>query len=503
MSRHSTDLRVEVLDQPERIFDMIEQEQRPAVWQDKSRGGAKPPAKKTKLSRRALENGFSTISVLLLMIVFFAGTGFLIFFPRSDKSEIEKRTLETFPTFSFGSYFSGDFTSGVTKWYDDTVPYRDSLKNAGNNIKLLFGIQSDDTAVVIGKPIKKTDKSSASSKKPADTSSKANDTSADEDEPVQKDFREENAEGDYENGMLIINQNGHWRGLELFGGGSGDSYVSSLNTLREKLDSKINIYSMPAPLASEFYTPANFSDYSASQKECFNNIASRLSEGITSVDITSVLAKHTEENIYCRTDHHWQPLGAYYAAQTFAKAAGVPFADISKYKKVDTDGFVGTLYAFSSDSRLLNDPETFTYYEPLNEYSTYYYDSDFKYIYSGSLLVNVDTANSYLRFMGGDDQVVKVKTDVNNGRKLLVIKDSYGNAEIPFYTSSFEEIYVVDMRYFKRNLVNFINTNGITDVLFTMAAFSEVGVNADNIENLITQDADSKIVDEQLSVKED
>lgn len=486
---------------------MIEQRQRPPVKHTPQSGNAsRPPVKNKPLSRRALENGFSTISVLLLMIVFFAGVGFLILFPRSDKSEIEKRDLEKFPTFSFQSYFSGEFTSGVAKWYDDTVPYRDSFKNSGNNIKALFGFNSDDTAVIVGKPIKTVGNGSVESSADSKSDKKASgntDTSKAE-EPVQKDFRKENAEGDIaENGMLIINQNNHWRGLELFGGGSGNAYVSSLNLLREKLDKKINIYSMPAPLASEFYTPANFSDYSASQADCFKNIASRLSDGITSVDITTVLSKHTEENIYCRTDHHWQPLGAYYAAQAFANTAGVPFADIKEYKKVDTEGFVGTLYAFSGDSRLLNDPETFTYYEPLTEYSTYYYDSEFKYKYSGNLLVNVDTANSYLRFMGGDDQVVKVKTNVNNGRKLLVIKDSYGNAEIPFYTSSFEEIYVVDMRYFKRNLVNFVNTMGITDVLFTMASFSAVGTNADNIESLITQDADSRIVDRQLTAKED
>ena len=85
---------------------------------------------------------------------------------------------------------------------------------------------------------------------------------------------------------------------------------------------------------------------------------------------------------------------------------------------------------------------------------------------------------------------------MKNGRKLLVIKDSFGNAEIPFYTSSFEQIYVLDVRYFERNLVNFIETTGVTDVLFTMSAYSVVGDNADNIANLISQDADSTIIDE-------
>lgn len=123
----------------------------------------------------------------------------------------------------------------------------------------------------------------------------------------------------------------------------------------------------------------------------------------------------------------------------------------------------------------------------------------FDYQYEGSLLYDVDVANSYIRFMGGDDSSVKIKTGVNNGRKLLVVKDSYGNAEIPFYTNSFEEIYVVDMRYFKCNLVNFINDMDITDVLFTMAAYSVVGGNAENIDTLITQDADNRVVDGQLT----
>ena len=57
----------------------------------------------------------------------------------------------------------------------------------------------------------------------------------------------------------------------------------------------------------------------------FDGIAAKLNSGIQSVNVVDVMKKHTEENIYLRTDHHWQPLGAYYAARTFAEAAGVPF----------------------------------------------------------------------------------------------------------------------------------------------------------------------------------
>lgn len=157
-----------------------------------------PARRQNGMSRRALENGFSTISVLILMLLMAIGVGFLIFFPRSKQSVIEKRELTTFPSFSFASYFSGEFTAGVTKWYDDTVPYRDDFKNMGNNIKGLFGITTNDTAIIIGKPVKPVKNNSSSSKPEAsksDTTSKSDTSTASQSEETsekdQKDFRQE------------------------------------------------------------------------------------------------------------------------------------------------------------------------------------------------------------------------------------------------------------------------------------------------------------------------
>ena len=89
--------------------------------------------------------------------------------------------------------------------------------------------------------------------------------------------------------------------------------------------------------------------------------------------------------------------------------------------------------------------------------------------------------------MGGDEVVVKVNTDVKNGRKLLIVKDSYGNALPGYLFGSFEQICVVDMRYFQRNLVQYAKDEEITDMLFAMTTFSAVGGNAENLENLRTQ----------------
>ena len=468
---------------------------------------AAPQKKKpyNKLKRVTVKNFSSLISLFIMVPVFALGFLFMLFFPKSEVSQIEKRNLAKFPEFTFESYFNGGFTAGINTWYTDTVPFRDDFKNAGNSFKGMFGITTEDTVNVIGnpiKPVKKPVKKPASvTSKPAETSEETSaQVSEGSEETSQKNYREEDAEYTVENGVIVVKQDGHYRGLEMFGGGSGNAYVEALNTLRSKLDSKIKIYSMPAPLASEFYTPANYTDYTANQKEYFDDVASRLDSGITSIDIDSVLAKHTEEPIYCRTDHHWMPLGAYYASQEFAKAAGVDFKDLGTYKPVTISGFVGTMYAFSGgDINIKNDPEDFTYYIPDNysKCKTDFYDTYFNFDYTGTYFKEVGDpqSNAYLTFFGGDEQIVKVRTNVKNGRKLIVIKDSYGNAEPGYYMGSFEEIYIVDMRYFNLNLVDFINQMGITDVLFTMVSYSVFGGNADNLMNLITLNQGLTIVD--------
>lgn len=481
------------------------------------------PKKDFNSYKRSSVSRFSSmISVLIMLPAFALLTVFMWFFPKSQKSEIEKRNLASFPSFSAESYFSGEFTRGVNTWFTDTTPFRDDMKNMGNSFKGAFGISTEDTVNVVGNIKKvnkkkpensKTEESKKEESKPQESNSedsKPEDSKPEESKPEEskteessqssRDYTQEDADYTVENGVIVVKQDGHYRGLELFGGGTGNAYVEALNTLRSKLDSKVKMYSMIAPLASEYYTPANYSDFTLNQKEYFDDIASRLDKGITSVDIDTVLAGHVEEPIYCRTDHHWMPLGAYYASQAFANAAGVDFKDLSTYKAEKIEGFVGTMYAFSGgDINIKNDPEDFIYYVPDNYSSvkTDFYDTSFNYDYTGSYFKQVGDpqSNAYLTFFGGDEQVVKIRTDVKNGRKLIVIKDSYGNAEPGFYMNSFEEIYIVDMRYFNVNLVDFIDQMGITDVLFTMVTYSAFGGNADNLMTLIDQNPGQTIVD--------
>ena len=441
---------------------------------------------------------------------------FLLVFPRPKVSDIERRDLAKWPEFTVANYFSGDFTNGITQYYDDTVPFRDSFKNAGNNIKRHFGITSSNTAEIVG-TIKKvqdvsndtsTDKDNPGTPDTVDPDSEYTaetaeaETEATEPETKEttnsKDYRNAEAEGSLEDSILIIYQDDHWRALPLYSGAYEKRFADAVNYVYHNTAEGVNVYVMPCPLATQFYLPANYEGYSADEEEVYQKIAADLDEGVVSIDIIPTLNDHNEENIYLRTDHHWTPLGAYYGSREFAKAAGVQFAPLDEdhYTEYVNEGYVGTMYAFTESANILNDPEEFRYYVPNNSYTVDYYSTDFKHQFTMGLFWEVDLSYSYGTFMGGDYYICKVTTDVDNDRVLLVIKDSYGNAQIPYYTQSFHQIYVIDQRYFDLNLISFIYSQGVTDVLFTYNYYSFSDGEVDMLEEVVYSNYDVEYYDD-------
>ena len=65
-----------------------------------------------------------------------------------------------------------------------------------------------------------------------------------------------------------------------------------------------------------------------------------------------------------------------------------------------------------------------------------------------------------------------IQTDNRTGRKILLVKESYGNAFAPFLACNFDEVYIVDQRYFELGLVDFVKKHGITDMLFLNNIFA-------------------------------
>ncbi|MCM1376864.1 MAG: DHHW family protein [Clostridium sp.] len=301
-------------------------------------------------------------------------------------------------------------------------------------------------------------------------------------------------------GMIVVD-NDSIRAFQPFSASreAMERFADVVNSYNSLLPDTIAVYCMPVPSAAAYYTPDEASSISRPSHPAMLEMFSALNEEVIPVDLFPILGDHASEHIYLRTDHHWAPLGAYYAAEELARNAGVPFTPLSQFVMKTIPEFVGTMYKFSGDIRVKNCPEDFNYYVPLNENYTAYYieyslDRSRKHVIgeapekTGPLFVNTSVSSSYCTFGGGDSKIVKVKTDIHNGRRVLLIKDSFGNALTPFLLGSFEEVHVIDCRFFTKNAIQYILDNGITDVVFcNNLTFCGNKVTTDSLTEYITQ----------------
>lgn len=282
------------------------------------------------------------------------------------------------------------------------------------------------------------------------------------------------------NKIMIIGHGEELRAFSIYGGSPENcsAYAATVSKYKKIFGDAVNVYCMTIPTQGEFYCPEEAKP-ARSELSAITSIYSKLQNGAVSVDAYHALQPHLAEPIYARTDHHWQPLGAYYAAQEFARVAGVPFKDLSHYTEHIVFGFVGTMAGYSKDREVANSPENFVYYVPKDvfyeaEYYDYTLDKGRKRAVSEASMKERNffrtfpdgSVAAYSTFMGGDAKLVKVTTSTTNGRRLLILKDSFGNALPGYLFYSFENIHVVDCRYFTRNIINYVRENGITDILF-------------------------------------
>lgn len=368
---------------------------------------------------------------------------------------------------------NGDKTSGSSNT-GGSEPVSSGGSSTGNSESTGSVSTPDSSSEKSGTP---------SSSDNSDSASESTDSvvSTPESSSHEKPATDPNNQGGEMSGSVLVLDDG--RAIDLYGGGyeRGQNYAETLNQLKTLVGDQVNVFSLVAPTAVSFYLPDDLSYMAGSEWDNIDHLNSFF-DGIIPVDAYTELSKHVNEDIYFRTDHHWQPLGAYYAAQAFANIAQVPFAPLSDYETIAMEGYVGTMYGYSNENQLVkNNPDVFTYYKPKNEYTVTYYTQSLTDPYEAGLflksLEDTPVVSWYLVFMGGDDEVAHVHTDIANGRKLVIVKDSYGNAVVPCLTNSFEDIWVVDMRYFEGSISQLVKDEGLTDVLFCMNSFSATGDN--------------------------
>lgn len=439
-----------------------------------------------------------TIAVAVLCLVF-------NLLSRPTYSELENRELAKRPTFSWEALFSGKLTRDISSWYSDSEPYRDSFLTLSMEFDRAKRLNiakhgEEEVAFIAG------DDNDEANAELNSVMGLAEDVAENNAEVVvdtipSKPKAEEKAKI-ANHGIVLVGSEPNVRALMAYRGGptACNAYAHMVNRYQQVLGSDVQVYCMIVPTAVEFYCPEKAKSRMKSQRETIDNAYAQLDSCVIAVDAYSNIAKHTDEDIYLRTDHHWAPLGAYYAAEAFAKAAGVPFNDLAHYDRKVVKRYVGSMYRYSKDISVKRSPEDFVYFTPRDiEYTTTYinYMVDENYAITGSAApmpgdyfytFKDGSGGAYCTFMGGDSKITQVRTTVDNGRRMILLKDSYGNAIPGYLFYSFEEIHVIDARYFTRNIKAYVREHKITDLVFgNNVAFASSGATINFYKNFLLQ----------------
>ena len=438
--------------------------------------------------------------IFFLILIF----GILFFvLPKKEISETEQRKLASFPKFSLSSLWDGTFTSELNIYYSDNFVLRDKLVKAKFAIEDHKGLRLDDVRIYGSD----TGENAANASKTTDVNTKTCVDNLSAFKSVSKTepnapiaaidlenpyYSDPNKHFDFNKADLddrfsdYINMeknqlDGEQRGnlfvvgdtaLEIFYGNEQVSkdYAAVLNAYSDALGDNVTIYDMIVPNHFEYGLPSKYKGKIGREEKPFLDLVKdNLNRNIVFVDIYDTLKQYYNkgEYLYFRTDHHWTGLGAYRAYEKFCEYAGFTAVPLDSYEKRTSTGFLGTLYNSSLDKNLAANPDTVEYYVTDLPYEQTNLKKDGT-SYKGRLISEYSDGrtNGYLTFMGGDIPLATIKTENTSGRSIIVFKESYGNAFIPFLVPHYDTIYVADIRSFPYNAIDFIKNNGIGEVLF-------------------------------------
>ena len=354
---------------------------------------------------RVLSVGF----VVLLFVVMFLN----IITPASKTSVAENRELQQRPSMSLSRLLDGKFASEYTKFLSDQFINRDGLIK----IKAKFDLMTGKKEI---------------------------------------------------NGVYIAKNDYLMEGFKRSDDNSTLSKLSEINKFTNN-NTGLKVSMMLVPNKVEIYSnllpKSNPND---SQKEYVNFVKKNLDSKIKVVELFDVFEKNKNNiDLYFKTDHHWTTDGAYLAYVEYCKALNLePINENMLERNLASDSFKGSLY-YKNGAEIGFPDELYLYLNKNEDKPVLvkYYD-DLKKVPSLYDVSKLQGRDPYEVFTGGNHTQIKIRTNIDTKRKLLVVKDSYANAMLPFLVNNFSEITVVDLRYFTGSLQDVIQNNELTDVLF-------------------------------------
>ncbi|MDY3993325.1 MAG: DHHW family protein [Evtepia sp.] len=417
-------------------------------------------------SKRKQANGLIRGVKILAFGLMLAVMGFigLMWFLRPDTSVIEKRTLTEFPSITWSSFWDGSFFKAVDTWYADTYPLREGLISGSQSLENHYGLRSDQ---IVGEALVADDI--------PDPDAAGEEVQAAEPEEVLPDGTVTEI-GEMQGQIYITNNGGY--GLYYFTQSPADKFAATMNQIYANVKDKVNLYVMICPIsAGVMLDQAVLDDMGcSSEKDAIDYIYGKMDPGIHTVSAFDNLKKHNAEYIYFHTDHHWTALGAYYAYQAFCQEKGIEAHNIADYETMEFPGFLGTFCSSSNNSPALqSNPDTVVAYIPkgTNAMTMHYTNGSVVDWFIVNDVSGYAKSELYATFVGGDRPFSYAHNPaITDGSAVMVIKDSYGNAFIPWLVDHYEYIYWVDARYTSNTISQMVRDYNVQDVIYEVQIYN-------------------------------
>jgi hypothetical protein len=403
-------------------------------------------------------------SFLFVIILITVGVLFLVL-PKEKISVDEKRALKQFPVLTEERLLSGKYFEDIDLYYSDNFIYRNDIIALATEIKKYKGIKNDEiqyftktkalpkTTIIKVTPNKTDDYNAKKGNEILDDST-ATDTTSEAYENI--------------NSVIVYKR----RAIQIYNGSRKklSKFAALISNYKTALGPNVNVYCMAIPVGSDFNLPNSFKK--DREKTSINYLYSIMNPSIKCVNAYDELEKHQDEYIQFNTDHHWTGRGAYYAYLAFCGSAGIEPLAIEKFEIKKINNFIGTLYNFTRSEDLKQNKDYVEYFKIPNATKATYFNENLTIEKKTKLYSEYARGgNSYGVFLGGDYPMMHIKSDVKNGQKILIIKDSYGNAFSPFLCAHYEDVYIVDYRYLKSNIKNIMKKYSINNIVFAHNVF--------------------------------
>lgn len=217
----------------------------------------------------------------------------------------------------------------------------------------------------------------------------------------------------------------------------------------------------------------------APQAPLIQEVYGRLSGAMDPLDLVAPLTHSAaQRQTYYRTDHHWTTDGAHAAYAAFAQSRGLRYAaleELAPYRR-EEQNFLGTSYSKTKNLGVL--PDTLVWYDlpgvdmTINGEKTVTQGQsgpvDITGLYQQEMFGRRD---KYAGFLYGNHGLTVIVSDHNLNHtpgktsRILLVKDSYGNSLAPFFTYSYDEVVVVDLRALPGQINQLLSSTEFDDIL--------------------------------------